>query len=102
MISNLLVDHASQVAYEGLTGENALLIALERTASEHIDGSERQMVEHYCRKSNNNHASTISNRVKTAKDKVSMATLVSQIASNGRPAKIRETKNAGLDDGVEI
>ena len=98
-----LVDGAVLATSKGANGENALIEVATRALEQRALRGNKQVEEHYYRKSNERRTEQIRERLESALKKAALEPIARKHLHVGEPAKIsRSTKQSGLDDGVQI
>lgn len=98
-----LIDAAVQAASKGAHGENALIEVATRALAQRGARGNKQVEEHYYRKSDEQRTERVRERLESALMKANLDTLARQHLNIGDPVKVSQsTKKSGLDDGVEL
>ena len=98
-----LIDAAVLAASKGPPTEGALLSATTQALAQRAARGNKQVEEHYYRKSNERRTEKIRERLESALKRTALDTLARQHLNTGAAPKVqRLSKQAGLDDGVQI
>lgn len=98
-----LVDAAVHAASKGPATDDALIKAAAQALAQRAARGNKQVEEHYYRKSNEPRTEKLRERLESALRKTPLDTLARQHLSMGAAPKVpRSGKQAGLDDGVQI
>jgi len=100
---NILLDCVIEANANGLTGDQAAVMALEN-ASEAIYSSARNSIEEHCKRKESWSAINIRTSLKTAWNSVSCSELASEImlGKATRMTRVGLTKRTGLDEGPPL
>jgi hypothetical protein len=98
-----LVDAAVQAASKGSPSEDALIKAATQALAQRAARGNKQVEEHYYRKSSEGRTEKLRERLESALKKAALDTLACQhLNMGGAPKASRSSKQAGLDDGVQF
>lgn len=98
-----LVDAAVQAASKDGPSEDALINAATQALCHRAARGNKQVEEHYYRRSNERRTEKVRERLESALKKAALDTLARQHLNVGAaPQGSRPTKQAGLDDGVQL
>ena len=98
-----LVDTAVLAASRGVTNEGAILQAATQALAQRAARGNKQVEEHYYRRSDEKRTEKVRERLESALKKVALDTLARQHLNMGAAPKTpRSGKQAGLDDGVQL
>lgn len=102
-LGNALLDYATQVAAEGGSGDEALRDAASRALSDRAARGARQVEEHYCRRSTQDRAVHVRQRIESGVSQSNIAGIAGRLTGTDRSeGSHRATKQTGLDDGVQL
>ncbi|MGF6233634.1 hypothetical protein QFZ27_007589 [Inquilinus ginsengisoli] len=96
------IDCALDALADGLSGPEAMILAIEGALETRILSAFRQIEEHVVREGAKGRAAKVRERLETALPNVSLQTLARQILDNSSRATVQAPKNDGLDDGVML
>lgn len=98
-----LVDAAVFAVSKGANGENALVEVAARALAQRAARGNKQVEEHYYRRSNEQRTEKVRERLEGALKMTALDSLARRHLNIGESVKIsRSTKQSGLDDGVGI
>lgn len=98
-----LVDAAAHAASKGPATEDMLIKAATQALAQRAARGNKQVEEHYYRKSNERRTEKVRERLESALKAAALVTLARQHLNMGASIKAsRSSKQAGLDDGVQI
>jgi hypothetical protein len=98
-----LVDGAVRAISKGAHGEDALIEVTTRALEQRAARGNKQVEEHYYRRSNERRTEKVRVRLEGALKKAALDSIARRHLNIGEPVKVtRATKQSGLDDGVRF
>lgn len=102
-LAGSLVDLSIQAASNGRVNEDVLVSVTTRALIQRAARGNKQVEEHYYRKSSERRTENIRVRLESALQRAALDSLARQHITNGAaPEARRSTKQKGLDDGVQL
>lgn len=101
-IGRLVLEQAILVAERGKTGKEGLIEAVTNALADRAAKGQRQIEEHYCRKSTNPRANHVRKRMEEGISGAAVDGLARRILKIEPTAKKQRALKQGLDDGVKI
>jgi len=102
-MGRIVLEHAIEAVERGKTGKEGLEEAVTNALTDRAARGNRQVEEHYCRKSTAPRAQKVRERIEEGIKTAPIKDLARQILKlDPRPSSSPKLKNRGLDDGVKI
>jgi GNAT superfamily N-acetyltransferase len=102
-VGRSMLEHAIEVAERGKTGNDGLAEAVTNALTDRAARGNRQVEEHYCRKSSSPRAQKVRMRIEEGIVGAEIGGLARKILKlDPRPSSRPNLKQKGLDDGVKL
>jgi hypothetical protein len=102
-MGRIVLEHAIEAAERGKTGNEGLEEAMTNALTDRAAKGNRQVEEHFCRKSTAPRAQKVRERIEDGISAAAIKDLARQILKlDPRPSSSPKLKKRGLDDGVKI
>ncbi len=101
-LGNALLDYAGETAARGNHGDEALKEAASKALMDRAARGARQVEEHYCRELTLHRADHIRERIETAVMQSDINGIAGRLVGTDKSERALPTKQAGLDDGVQL